>query len=295
MFKRSIISDEASQDLERAATLAKDMGLQGVEIRSVWDKGPHLLDDADTDRIKRICEDKGLEVCAISAPFFKCHLDNPEEYDQHIEILRKAIRLGKRLGTNIVRGFAFWRKPEGIDVYWDQIMEKFKVPVDIVESEGAILALENEPSCFCNNAKTVRRMVDAIGSKSVLPLWDPGNDIYDFENEVPYPDGYNQVKDRLVHMHIKDSKRDETGKAGPAKLGFGEVDMVGWLAAVLRDGYDGWMSLETHYRVQGQLSEQLLNLPSGSSFSAGGEIASIECIQEWDRLIEEAKALNAKA
>lgn len=291
MFKRAIITDECCQDFERAASIAKQMGLEGLELRSAWDKGPHLLSDEDIDRVKSISESTGMPICAISAPFFKCHLDNEDEYKQHIDILNRCIAIGKRLRTNIVRGFAFWHKPEGLDAYFDQIIEKFKVPVGIVESEGIILALENEPSCFCNNAKAVRRMVDAIGSKNVLPLWDPGNDIYDFENEVPYPDGYRLVKSDAIHMHIKDSKRDETGKAGPAKLGFGEVDMVGWVAEVLRDGYSGWMTLETHYRVQGQLSEQLLNLPAGSSFSAGGEVASIECIREWDRIIDEAKKL----
>lgn len=290
MFKRSIITDEASQDFERAANLAQEMGLTGVEIRSVWDKGPHMLDADDAGRILDICEAKGLQVCAISAPFFKCRIGSQEEYDQHIEILRKCIHLGRRLGTNIIRGFAFWQEEGGADAYWDQIIAKFKVAVDVVESEGAILAIENEPSCFCNNAKVVKRMVEAIGSKSVLPLWDPGNDIFDHENEVPFPDGYNYVKDQMIHMHIKDMRRDENGKPGPAKVGHGDVDMVGQFVALLNDGYSGWISLETHYRVQGQLSEQLLTLPSGSSFSEGGEIASIECIQEWDRIIAEAKA-----
>ena len=43
MLKRGVITDEISQDIEKAASLAKQYGLTGLEIRSVWEKGPHEL------------------------------------------------------------------------------------------------------------------------------------------------------------------------------------------------------------------------------------------------------------
>ena len=41
MFKKGVITDEISQDMGQAVELASKYGLDGVEIRSVWEKSPH--------------------------------------------------------------------------------------------------------------------------------------------------------------------------------------------------------------------------------------------------------------
>lgn len=288
MFKRSIITDEATQDFEHAVDLAVQLGLEGVEIRSVWDKGPHQLSSAEIAKIKALCQSHNLKVVGISAPFFKCSLDSEEEYNQNIEILKKSIAMAKELDCKIIRSFAFWMKEGGIDKNLDLVAKRFALPVKMVEEAGMVLAIENEPSCLCNNAKNTRKIIEAVNSKSLRSLWDPGNDIYDPENEVPFPDGYNMVKDLMVHMHIKDSKHGADGNVEPAKMGEGEVDMLGQFKALLKDGYSGWISLETHWRVK-QLSEDERLLPSGSSFSAGGEEASIQCMEEWNKILDQAQ------
>ena len=71
-MKLAVITDEVSQDLEKVAALAKEFGLSGLEIRSVWNKAPHELDKTDIARIKKILADYGMEVCSIASPFFKC-------------------------------------------------------------------------------------------------------------------------------------------------------------------------------------------------------------------------------
>ena len=62
------------------------------------------------DEIKRILKKYDLEVSAIASPFFKANIDSKEEYEKHLEILKKCISLAKSLDTDIIRGFTFWRK-----------------------------------------------------------------------------------------------------------------------------------------------------------------------------------------
>jgi len=55
---------------------------------------------------------------------------------------------------------------------------------------------------------------------------------------------------------------------------------VGWrrhFSEISRSGYRGWLSLETHWRVQA-LDESALHLPAGFEFSRGGEEASRVCL-----------------
>jgi sugar phosphate isomerase/epimerase len=86
-----------------------------------------------------------------------------------------------------------------------------------------------------------------INSPHLRGNWDPGNAV--MLGEVPYPDGYRDVKGLFAHMHIKDAKKNpQTGKIEWAPVGGGVIDWKGQLEAVRKDGYDGTMSLETHYR-----------------------------------------------
>ena len=78
--------------------------------------------------------------------------------------------------------------------------------------------------------------------------WDPGN-AYAAGELKPYPDGYNAIdKKRLWHLHLKDAAPSPKGQeANWRPIGGGEIDYVGQFRGLLKDGYAGTMSLETHY------------------------------------------------
>jgi L-ribulose-5-phosphate 3-epimerase len=59
----------------------------------------------------------------------------------------------------------------------------------------------------------------------------------------PFPDGYSCVRDRVIHVHLKDMD----GEGNWTKMGTGVVDYQGQLRALADDGYEGVLSLETHY------------------------------------------------
>lgn len=288
MFKKAVITDEISQDFRTAADLAVKYGLDGVEIRSVWEKGPHELDSNDIREIKAVLADTGLAVSAISSPFFKCDIDSPDEISENIRILRRCIDLAHELDTALVRGFTFWRKG-GFDENLGKIVSRFEEPVGILEQEAITLALEFDPSVYATNAAKLVRVIEAIDSAHVRALWDPGNDIYDPDGEVPYPDGYQIIRPYMVHMHLKDAAKDSDGKAVGTPVGDGQVDYFGQFRALAADRYDGYVALETHYRPKHTLDEELLALPRGSAFSYLGYEATEESLIKWNRLLEEIK------
>ncbi len=120
-------------------------------------------------------------------------------------------------------------------------------------------------------------------------IYDPGNDIYDPAGETPNPDGYEAIRPYLSHILIKDAVKTE-GEPVCVKIGQGLVGYEALLPRLLKDGYDGYLSLETHYRVNQVLSEEQMRLPQGSSFSAGGMEATHESLLALRTLLEEAKA-----
>lgn len=285
MFKRGVITDEISQQFEEAVELASRYDLDGVEIRSVWEKGPHELDKEDIKKIKNILGNTKLQVCGISAPFFKCDIDDEKEIKNQIEILKKSIDLGHNLGTDLVRGFTFWAKGS-FDENLDKIVSRFEEPLKILEREKATLVLEFDPSVFATNANKLVKVIEKIDSTYVKGLWDPGNDIYDPDNEVPFPEGYNLIKKHMVHMHLKDAMKMPDGKIIGTPIGEGQVDYSGHFKQLIKDGYEGYVVLETHYRPKHDISEELLALPKGSSFSYLGYEATEECLVKWNNLMK---------
>jgi len=279
MFEIGVFTDEVSQEFDVAIKLAKEFNVRNFEIRSVWERAPHLLTDDDISKIKNTIEKEDFKVVCIASPFLKCDLGDKKQYDEHIKILRRCIGIAKKLNTKIVRGFTFWKKGELKD-NWAQIIDNFKEPTKIAENEGIILGIENEPACYVGVGKDLGKFLREINSKNVKAIWDPGNEIFVKDADKPFPDGYNHVKDVMVHFHIKDAVRK-----GPKNepecvcVGEGEVDYKGQFQALKEDGFNGCASLETHWRIASGLTDEQMKKPGGGAYSVAGEESSRRCLK----------------
>ena len=71
-MRLGVITDEVTQDFREALEFAKEFGLDCVELRSTWEKGPFDYTAEDIEKIKALSDEYGIPVAAISSPFFKC-------------------------------------------------------------------------------------------------------------------------------------------------------------------------------------------------------------------------------
>lgn len=287
MFSLAVFTDEVSQDLSVVLNLAQQYHLDGIEIRSIWDKPPHELSASDTDRVKGMVNDAGMKVFGIAAPFFKCDIESDDDYREHLDILRSCIRLAHAVDTSLIRVFAFWRQgsPDG---YWDKIIDRYQEPIRIAESEGIILGLENEASTLIGTGLETRQFIDRIDSPTVRPIWDPCNELFADNGESPYPDGYNHIKNDIIHVHIKDGVKDTPDGPVCVPMCKGDIDYRGQFAALMEDGYTGCLSLETHWRPKpDQIDKDLLDRPGGQEFSDLGEEASRICLENTLQLLRD--------
>ncbi len=282
-MKLALFTDEVSQDLEKALRLGARHGCVGAEIRSVWDTPVPKLSREQVRDIKEALDTYEMKCAAIASPVFKCELDDPAAQEEHLEFLRNCIRIGHELGTNIIRLFAFWRR-QPVESVWERVKAQFQPAIPIAEAEGAILALENEPSTYSGTAAEVKRLIEELDSPAVRAVWDPGNEVH-IPDVVVYPDSYRLLAPYMVHMHIKDAVREPETKV--VCVGDGIVDWVAQFRELMRSGYDGYLSMETHWRPK-SLTEAQMNQPGGASFSEGGEWATDQCLQRLTKLLKEA-------
>jgi sugar phosphate isomerase/epimerase len=285
-FKLSVISDEVSQDLRDLIAFAREFSLDGLEIRTLFNKKPHELVELASS-IRSSLRREGLEVSAVASPVFKSNIDDEAEYRQHLNIFKRCVELAKTLDTDIIRVFTFWKR-DSIERVVDKIVELYQPLIDVAKSEGVILGVENEPSTYASNGLRVSKFLRKIGSKTVRVVWDPGNDIWDPEGEIPYPDGYNNVRNSVVHVHVKDGVRKGPGGSHEfTPIGEGEVNYREQLKALAFDNYVGYLSLETHWRPKVKLDESKVLMPGGAEYSNLGLEASRICMRNLLNILRE--------
>jgi sugar phosphate isomerase/epimerase len=287
MFTIAVITDEVSQDLDTVIAFARSFNLDGIEIRSIWDKPPQDLSDDEIARIRDRTGEAGLSVVGVAAPFYKCDIEDDATCREHFDILRRCIRVAHGLDTPLVRVFAFW-KQDPLEKFWDRIVERYAEPVRIAEGEGVVLGLENEASTLIGTGAETRRLVDALDTPVVKPLWDPCNELFADGGQTPYPDGYDHIRSDMCHMHFKDGIRGTAGEDGNVPMCEGEIDYRGQFADLIEQGYSGCLSLETHWRIgPEQIEQTLIDRPGGKQFSEAGEAASRICMQNTLDLLAE--------
>ncbi len=281
MFKRAVITDEISQDFDVAVKMAKDFGLDGLEIRTAWDVRIDRMTIGQLNRIGDTAVANGLSIASLASPVFKCALDDAGEVAEHYDILKRCIDAAHVLGTDLVRAFTFWRV-EHPETRKREIVAHFREAARIAADGKVRLIIENEHTCNVATSIEIDAFLTEVATPTVRALWDPCNAFWSGEDDA-VSSGYDRVKAHMAHVHVKDAVI-EGGRHVATVLGEGKLGVRDQLDRLVHDGYAGYVSLETHYRVHAVLDDELVKRPGGSAFSAGGEEGTRRCLVAWNAM-----------
>ena len=265
-MKISIVTDEVSSDLETALEIIRAWGIKYVELRGIGDERFPEVSDYWQARVPELVHESGLSVVAVSPGLFQApppgvppapmtfsrrgdtdrvrrELEAERQRDYHInQLLPKSIEAAQRLGARTIICFTFARMDhtEG-DFASDEIVQVLRYAAEKVAAAG--LTLNIEVSELTRRSADVCRRVNhpALGIN-----WDPGNAFIGGEDR-PYPDGFELARPYIRHVHFKDGLIDPiSGKR--AWVVDGIIDWANAFADLERDGFDGYISIETHVR-----------------------------------------------
>jgi sugar phosphate isomerase/epimerase len=258
--KLGIITDEISQELDRALGFISEYSLEYCELREMWDKNIMNLSREQLTQAKQLVEKHHLKVSDIASPLYKYNLpemparanEKRDTFrasftdDDTEDLLRRSFEIARLFGTNKVRIFTYWRVDDPEKAY-PYVRDRLAKGAELAGKEGMVLVLENEPSCNVGTGKELGRLLRDIDSPHLRGNWDPANAVT--LGEVAYPDGYREVRGLFDHMHVKDVVKDPaTGEYRWMPVGSGSIDYLSQFRALLEDGYNNTISLETHYR-----------------------------------------------
>jgi sugar phosphate isomerase/epimerase len=217
------------------------------------------LSNEEVDGVRAAVAARGLSVVGLASPLLKCVLPDSPPLDTRVQhdvfgspytfedqprLTRRAFEIAERLGARIIRVFSYWRTVDPDSCYPAGRAALHELAEE-ASRRGMVIALENEHACNAGTGAEAGRLLAGIDHPALKLLWDPAN--ASILGETPFPAGYAQVPvDRIEHVHAKDCHVKD-GKAiwGPV----GEMG-IAWkeqIAALRRDGYQGWISLETHW------------------------------------------------
>lgn len=253
-MRLSIISDEISRDPLTAAEIAAEWGLRHLELRMHYaTRAPRSMTDADFAAVAKAAASFGLDVPSISPGLFKLRRDDPEIAEHRGALRTRCLEMAEALGARVMVVFPYVRadREEPDDAWPEELVADFRETAELAAARDITIAVENEPICYAATGQSLARLLAEIDHPACGANWDPANAYAHTPQD--FRAGYEALRGRIVHVHIKDHALGPDGKRRVVPPGEGEVGWREQVRALIADGYDGLAVIETHFtpRVAG--------------------------------------------
>ena len=247
-MRLSIISDEISRDPMTAAELAAGWGIPHLELRMFYGtRAPRGMSAGDIELVGKAAGTFGLDVPSISPGLFKVRPDDAQIEDHRGELRVQCLDMAEMLGASTMVIFPYIRpeRDDPEDQWPEEMVRDFQETAELAAERGITVAVENEPICYAATGQSLARLLDEIDRDNCGANWDPANHLaYRRED---FRAGYEALGDRIVHVHVKDHAFEDEDTRRICPPGEGEVHWEGQVRALVAEGYDGLMVLETHF------------------------------------------------
>src|SRR4030095_7288611 len=283
------ITDDSPPDIDVALDAMQSVGMTGVELRTVGGRNVVDLSDSEIARIAAAATARDMEIVSIASPLLKCVLPDappvenrfqqdvfgsPFTFDDQPRVTSRVFEISMLTGARIVRVFSYWRTidPPRCE---ERIVVALQALAEQASTRGVTIGVENEYACNVGTASESAVLLKRLPHPHLQLIWDPANAF--ILGDTPFPDGYQILpRDRILHVHVKDCVMQEGGGI-LRPVGDMGIDWAGQIRALKQDGYQGWLSLETHW-----------NGPSGDKLEASvicgrrlQELAVHEGVGKW--------------
>ncbi|MGZ3679413.1 MAG: sugar phosphate isomerase/epimerase family protein [Ktedonobacterales bacterium] len=245
--------------LERTLERAQRFGYEGIELRLL--DGQLIGPDLDVDARRRVakgCSDAGIPIVCVDTSVRIAQPD-AEERAAQVRAGLEMIELAAEWHAPLIRVFA--GPPAGVSMERAiaGAVECLHVLGERGRELGIAVALETHDAFAASDSvAVVLREVPGSGAGALWDILHPYR-----MGEAPV-ETLDRLRDRLLHVHIKDGRRPVEGNGNDwvlTPLGEGGVPVGNILAALHRSGYDGWLAVEWEKKWHPELAEPEVALP----------------------------------
>jgi L-ribulose-5-phosphate 3-epimerase len=219
--------DEALQGIAEA-------GYKAVELSAVPGWTEHVDLDGNQVELRRKLADHGLEPVSLSA---HSDLTTPGGLEHGIKAVRWAAEYGIPIVNTAVGGH------QSADENEAAFLANIGAMADEADRAGIKIGLEIHGDIMASGAVTLP-LLEKIGRDCVGINYDTANVVF-YSGDTPVED-IPKVADRLVHVHLKESKGGK-GVWNFGEIGTGDVDFAEVIRLLRESGYDAPYSVEIEF------------------------------------------------
>ncbi len=212
--------------------LAEKHHLDGVEI---WGKD-HLPLDASNetiDKVRKLCEDKGLEINAYGS--YIRVVDNPD-FEKEME---RGLDIANRLSANILR---IWSGGKELDKSrWDEVADKILPWTEPAKEKNIVIAFECHDNCVLESAEALRYVVEKVNSRYLRTYYQP---FVKPDKEDPYTQA-KILAPYVVCVHAQNRPKEPNANTWRSEfIETGTVDYTKVKNILVSNGFDGYFEIE---------------------------------------------------
>ena len=240
-----------------------EVGFRYVAV-ALGDKTPLL--DAGWEKyvagIEALLEKYNLKCVQTHSPYYSLMLSAEHRTEEMDTALLRAVKATKMLGAEIcaVHPRSVINDPDGFEDSIDRArslqenITAFAPLVEQCEKDGTYLGIENLPKWpndgtyfYSWIAEDHRDVIDALGSKHAVAVWDFGHaNMIETDHVQRIQTLGSRIKGSHVHANNALNDQHLPPFITPEALGARPVDWKSVLPALKATGYDGYLTLETH-------------------------------------------------
>ncbi|HBT63928.1 MAG TPA: hypothetical protein DEB10_04615 [Ruminococcaceae bacterium] len=247
MLRLGIISDETGHRNPRELfEYGVSRDIRCFELRYLYGKRVPNLSDDEMIELKSLIRDRGVSISAISPGLFKCSLYDTAMEEHTGTLLSRSLDFAEEFEVYKLIIFGVQRSHSDRPEDKERVLHILGEAAHAASKRGITICMENEPGWWADTPQNVYDILKNLESAGLWLNWDPGNLFVTGVSD--YKPGYEMLKRFIRHVHAKDavflSNTAEKYKHVP--LGQGSVRWDKQLADLVKDGYCGDISIETH-------------------------------------------------
>ena len=206
-FEIGVVSDEISRDLRESLGYCREWGLSKIELR----EGSQARFPKFTKEEFGLIEEargEGFQVTAVSPGIFKAHVDSTADIRNELEkVLPESIEIALRFECPMVISFGFERYSGEPQSNRTLVMKTLEQAANLAWDNGLVLAVENEPDFWIDEAAEEAEMFEEISHPGLKANWDPANSHWG--GTLPTRKGFEALRPHIVNLHVKDFTPDD--------------------------------------------------------------------------------------
>lgn len=232
-------SDEISEDVAAQFKILNKLGISYFEPRGIDGKNISELTDAEITELKKKMADFGIKASSIGSPIGKIKIS--DNLDDHFEKYKRIVEIAKKIDSKYIRIFSFYHdSAEWIENERLTVLSQLPKMIEYAKANNVVLLHENEKDIYGDTADRCKDLMENLYCDNFKAVFDPANFVQSGQDTK---EAFEILKPYIEYMHIKEALFAD-GSVVPAGFGDGNIEYI--LSYLLRNGYNGYLSIEPH-------------------------------------------------